>query len=76
MFLYNKSILRYAFYKMKISSKFLNFKKTNEELDVIIESWGQNKKLNSKMSFFSNNKNVDYLSWKSLSILQKYISRF
>jgi ribosomal protein S18 len=28
------------------------------------------------MSFFSNNKNVDYLSWKSLSILQKYISRF
>jgi len=76
LFLYNKSILRYAFYKMSKTAKFLNFKNVNEELEKIIESRGENKKLNSKMSFFSNNKNTNFLAWKSLPILQKYISRF
>jgi len=76
LFLYNKSILRYAFYKMTKIAKFLNFKKTNEELVKIIESLWENKKLNNKMVFFANNKNSDYISWKSLPILQKYISRF
>jgi len=76
LFLYNKSVLRYVFYKTTKTSKFLNFKKTNDELEKIIVSRWENKKLNSKMSFFSNNKNPEYLSWKSLPILQKYVSRF
>lgn len=76
LFLYNKSILRYAFYKMTKSAKFLNYKKTNEHLQEIIEKMWENKKLSNKVSFFSNNKNSDYISWKALPILKKYISRF
>lgn len=41
--LYNKAIKRYFIFKMGKNEEFLTFKKVNDELNAIIESWDAKK---------------------------------
>ncbi len=73
--LYNKAIKRYFIFKMDKNEQFLLFAKTNEELQVVIETWDA-KKLWQKVNFFADKKNMKYINRKSVAMLKKYITRF
>jgi ribosomal protein S18/ribosomal protein S6 len=73
--LYNKAVLRSAIYGMGEEEKFFHYQELNKKLDSMIESWGK-QRFGQKVRFFSNDKTVEYLTWKALPILKKYVSRF
>lgn len=73
--IYNKAIKRYVIYKLTGKDQFFVFADLQKELNQIIEGWDQ-KKLWQKLSFFMDKNNAKYLNWKSLPMLQKYVSRF
>ena len=72
---YNKAIKRYVVYKMNPTEPFFTFASHNKEVIDIIEGWDK-KKLGQKLTFFADKRNAKYLNWKSVPLLQKYISRF
>lgn len=72
---YNKSIKRYVVYKMNATEPFFMFAALNKELTTIIEGRDQ-KKLGQKLTFVADKRNAKYLNWKSIPLLNKYISRF
>ncbi|MEI6119364.1 MAG: hypothetical protein WCP92_09575 [bacterium] len=41
--LYNKAIKRYFIFKMNKTDDFVTFKKVNDELNAVIESWDAKK---------------------------------
>jgi ribosomal protein S18 len=53
----------------------LVFEKTQQELQKIIDEWVEKKKGN-KMTFFTKKENEKYISWKSIPMLRKYMTRF
>ncbi|MFA7298419.1 MAG: 30S ribosomal protein S6 [Candidatus Absconditabacterales bacterium] len=73
--LYNKSIKRYFIFKMEKNDEFMTFKKTNDELDAVIETWDA-KKLGQKVNFFSDKRNAKYINRKAITMLKKYVTRF
>lgn len=73
--LYNKAIKRYYIFKMEKNEKFFTFSTVNEELQSIIDAWDV-KKLGQKITFFADKKNAQYINWKSICMLKKYITRF
>lgn len=73
--LYNKAIKRYFIFKLEKTDDFAVFKKVNDELNAIIETWDI-KKLWQKVTFFSDKKNNKYINRKSIVMLKKYITRF
>lgn len=73
--LYNKAIKRYFIFKLNKTDEFAIFKKVNEELNAVIETWDA-KKLGQKISFFSDKKNEKYINRKSIVMLKKYVTRF
>lgn len=73
--LYNKSILRYALFAMTNTQPFHHFAKLAKELEAVIASW-EGTKFGQKLSFYADDRNQWYISWKSLPMLQKYVTRF
>lgn len=72
---YNKAIKRSVIFKMSTKDQFFVFADLQKELTGIIENRDQ-KKVGQKLTFFMDSRNAKYLNWKSIAMLQKYISRF
>jgi len=73
--LYNKSVLRSKLFRMNNNSSFLKFDVVKKELEDIIEGWGT-QRFWQKVSFYANQENEKYLSWKAVPMLRKYVTRF
>lgn len=73
--LYNKDVLRYFVLAMSDTQPFHHFEKLHKELGKVIESW-EDTKFWQKLTFFADDRNVWYISRKSLPMLQKYVTRF
>ena len=73
--LYNKVVYRHAIFCMTKKEENLSFEKTNQELQKVIDEWVEKKK-GHKMTFFTKSENEKYVSWKSLPMLKKYMTRF
>lgn len=73
--LYNKGILRYALFAMTNTQPFHHLAKLTKELEKVIGSW-EGTKFGQKLSFYADDRNQSYISWKALPMLQKYVTRF
>lgn len=73
--LYNKIVYRYSLYSMNKTESPISFQQTQQEMQKIIDTWVEKKKGN-KMTFFTKPENEKYVSWKSLPMLKKYMTRF
>lgn len=73
--LYSKTVARYFIYKMKETQEFFKFDELNARLEKILE-WDEAKKTWQKVSFFMKKDNKQYITWKSLPVLRKYLTRF
>lgn len=73
--LYNKSVLRSVFFRMKESQKFVAFDEMQKELKDIIEGRGT-QRFGQKVSFYSHSENEKYISRKAIPMLEKYLTRF
>lgn len=73
--LYNKIVYRNFLFSMNKTESPLSFQKTQQEMQKVIDEWVEKKKGN-KMTFFTKTENVKYVSWKSLPMLKKYMTRF
>lgn len=73
--LYNKVAYRYFVFSMDKTEVPLSMEKTQQELQKFIDEWVEKKKGN-KMTFFTKPENQKYISWKSLPMLKKYMTRF
>jgi len=73
--LYNKIVYRYSLFSMNKEEGILSFEKTQQEMQKIIDEWIEKKKGN-KITFFIKPENRKYVSWKSLPMLKKYMTRF
>ncbi len=75
MFLYSNAIYSYSVFKMNTTSVFWSFDKLNKELTKIIDAWDV-KRYGNRVSFYANNDNTKYLTWKAVVMLRKYLTRF
>jgi len=73
--LYKDYILRNFLYSMTKTQEFFKFVDLQKKLEATIASWGT-QKFGQRISFFANDDNVQYLIWKSIPILKKYVTRF
>lgn len=73
--LYNKVVYRYFVFSMDKTEVPLSMEKNQQELQKFIDEWTEKKKGN-KMTFFTKAENKKYISWKSLPMLRKYMTRF
>lgn len=74
-FLYSNVIVRYEIFKMSQDQVFLEFDKLQKELQAIMDS-RDSKRFGDKISFLSHAENEKYINWKSIIILNKYLTRF
>ncbi len=74
-FLYNKILYRYFLFGMTKNEEMFDFVKVQKELQKVIDEWVEKKKWN-KITFFTKEENKKYISWKSLPMLKKYMTRF
>lgn len=74
-FLYNNLILKYDIFRRNKLQINFEFNKLQKELQSIIDS-REEKKLWQKVTFFSDRKNSKYINWKSIVMLNKYVTRF
>jgi len=74
-FQYNKFVLRTRLFKMRGDQEFMIFADLQKGLETIIEGRGK-QRFGQKLAFFSNNANTKYLTWKSIPMLNKYMTRF
>lgn len=73
--LYNKSVLRYFLFSMADSEPFHHFEKLHKQLEDIIQA-RDDVKFGQKLTFFVDKRNIQYISRKSIPMLQKYVTRF
>jgi len=73
--LYNKGVLRSFIFSMANTEVFYHVDKLHKELDAIIASW-EDTKFGQKLTFFTDDRNIKYISRKSLPMLKKYMTRF
>ena len=73
--MYTNVVVRYEIFKMKQNQVFLEFDKLQKELEDIMDN-RDNKKFGNKISFLSHKENEKYINWKSIPILNKYLTRF
>jgi len=72
---FNKQVLRYRIFKMAETVPFFEFKDLQKKMEDEIESrWKQ--RIGQKITYFSDDRNKDYLVWKSVPMLKKYVTRF
>lgn len=74
-FLYSNTIVRYEIFKMSQEQGFLEFDKLQKELQDIMDS-RDSKRFGDKISFLCHDENSKYINWKSVTILNKYLTRF
>lgn len=74
-FLYNKVVYRYFLFAMNKKDEMISLEKNQEELQKILDNWEEKKRWN-KVTFFTKSENGKYISWKSLNMLKKYMTRF
>ncbi len=75
MFLYTNTVVRYSIFKMNQEQTFFEYEKLKKELEKIMDSWDQ-KRFGNRISFLSHTENSKYINWKSIPILEKYLTRF
>jgi len=73
--LYNKAIARYFIFKMNSTDEFFMFDELQTKLSKFLDE-SEEKKTGQKVSFFMNKENKKYLTWKAITILKKYMTRF
>ncbi|PID34588.1 MAG: hypothetical protein CR971_02445 [candidate division SR1 bacterium] len=75
IFLYTSEVYRNFLYKMGNEELFWEYDKINKELQKIIDAWDV-KRYGNRVSFFANKDNDKYLTWKAITMLKKYLTRF
>jgi len=73
--LYKDFILRSFVFVRGATQPFFKFVELNKKLETIIESRGK-QKFGQKVSFYTNDENIQYLTWKAIIMLRKYVTRF
>ncbi len=73
--LYNKLVLRYKIFVMDKSQKFFKYADLVKKMEDEIESRGT-QRFGQKVRFFASKHNAQYLNWKAVPMLKKYITRF
>lgn len=74
-FLYSNVIVRYEIFKMSQDQSFLEFDKLQKELKEIMDA-RDSKRFGDRISFLCHEENSKYINWKSIVILNKYLTRF
>lgn len=75
MLLYNPILIKYELYKMTSTQQFFHFKDLQTHFDKALEEI-KDTKYGQKLNFFADKKNAKYIYWKSLPMLQLYLTRF
>lgn len=73
--LYNKTILKYKIFALTTKQEVFVFTDIVKTMDDIITSW-EDKKFGQKTSFFTDDRNEKYITWKAIPMLKKYMTRF
>jgi ribosomal protein S18 len=73
--LYNKVVVRNFLFACKASDEFFAFDTLQKTLEKVIEGWTE-KKMGQKTTFYTKPENEKYITWKSLPMLKKYMTRF
>jgi len=73
--LYKEWLMRYFLFSLNNSEVFYKLDELIKKMDETIASWEDNK-FWSKLSFFRDERNSIYLTWKALPMLKKYMTRF
>ncbi len=71
---YKKELLRCVFYAMKTNQEYLSLEDTAKKVESLVESdeWTMKKKL----TLFKDWVNEEYLTWKAVPLLKKFMTRF
>jgi ribosomal protein S18 len=74
MLSYKKEVLRCVFFFMKGTQKYMTLEKASEDVAELAASdeWTMKKKL----TLFNDGKNEEYLVWKAIPLLTKFVTRF
>jgi ribosomal protein S18 len=74
MLSYKKEVLRCVFFAMKATQKYMTLEKASEDVATLVESdeWTMKKRL----TLFADGKNEEYLIWKAIPLLTKFVTRF
>ena len=74
-FKYNKVVYRYFLFGQNKTDEMFVYEKIQAEMNKIIEGRVE-KKMGTKMTFFTHPENKKYITWKAIPMIKKYVTRF
>lgn len=74
-FKYNKVVYRYFLFSQNKADEMFVYEKVKAEMQKVIEG-REEKKMWSKVTFFTHPENRKYITWKATPMLKKYVTRF